>query len=97
MAGVLEKINDALVLFSGYFMDLFKDYSLTLETKAIYRWFFNGTVGFMIALNLTVMVILGGQSLVKKMKHNLIIAQNKNIMAKKGLADIEKKEQKPLD
>ena len=51
----------------------------------------------MIALNLTVMVILGGQSLVKKMKHNLIIAQNKNIMAKKGLADIEKKEQKPLD
>ena len=97
MAGVLEKINDALVLFSGYFIYLFTDYSMTLETKAIYGWFFNGTVGFMIVLNLTVMMILGGWSLVKKLKRNLIIRHNKKIMAKKGLADFEKKEQKPLD
>ncbi len=84
----MDKINDMLVLFTGYFIYLFTDYTLTLETKAIYGWFFNGTVGFMITLNLVVMLTLGGRDLVKKVRHGLIIRHNKKIMALKGLADL---------
>ena len=93
----MEKINDTLVLFAGYFIYLFTDYSLTLENKAIFGWFFNGTVGFMIALNLSVMLTLGGKDLIKKVKRGLIIRHNKKIMALKGLADLEKKEGKTFD
>jgi len=59
MSGIMDKVNDALILFTGYWVYLFTDFSLTLENKAIFGWFFNGIVGFMIALNLCVMLTLG--------------------------------------
>lgn len=66
----MEKINDAFVLFAGYFIYLFTDYTLTLENKSFYGWFFNGIVGFMIAMNLSVMLTLGFQGLIKKIKRS---------------------------
>ncbi len=93
----MEKINDTFVLVAGYFIYLFTDYTLTLENKAIYGWFFNGVVGFMIALNLSVMLTLAFQDLVKKFKRSMIIRQNKKIMALKGFADLEKKKEKTID
>ena len=45
----------------------------------------------MIALNLSVMLTLGFQDLVKKVKFSLIKRQNKKIMALKAKADLEKK------
>jgi len=59
LSGIMDKVNDALVLFTGYWVYLFTDFSLTLENKAVFGWFFNGIVGFMIALNLCVMLTLG--------------------------------------
>lgn len=87
MSGIMDKVNDALILFTGYWVYLFTDFSLTLENKAIFGWFFNGIVGFMIALNLCVMLTLGFQDLVKKFKRSLIIKHNKKIMALKASAD----------
>ena len=88
----MDKINDALVLFAGYFIYLFTDYTLTLENKSQFGWFFNGIVGFMIGLNLSVMLTLAFQDLIKKFKRSLIIKHNKKIMALKGLTDLGKKE-----
>ena len=88
----MDKINDALVLFAGYFIYLFTDYTLTLENKSQFGWFFNGIVGFMIGLNLSVMLTLAFQDLIKKFKRSLIIKHNKKIMILKGLADLGKKE-----
>jgi hypothetical protein len=93
----MDKVNDALVLFAGYFIYLLTDFTLTLETKAFYGWFFNGTVGLMIALNLSVMLTLGGQDLVKKVKRGLIVRHNKKIMALKGKADLLKKKEKTFE
>ena len=63
----------------------------------MYGWFFNGTVGFMIALNLSVMLTLAFQDLVKKIKRSMINRHNKKIMALKGLADLEKKNEKTIN
>ena len=92
----MEKINDAMVLVAGYFIFLFTDYTLTLEKKSEFGWFFNGIVGFMIALNLSVMLTIGFQDLIKKIKRSLIIRQNKKIMVLKGFCDLEKKEKKSI-
>ena len=68
LVGFLMKFNDILVLICAYFPYLFTDLIPSPEDKYFIGWFYDGTVGTMIAANLFVMMKTAFHSIIKKIR-----------------------------
>jgi len=85
----MEKLNHFFVLTCAYFPYLFTDLIPSPEDRYLIGWFYNGTIGLMVAINIFVMFKTAFESLkdkIKKMIHNCkekSLAEARNSASKK--------------
>ena len=72
VAGFMQKFNDLFVLTCAYYPYLFTDLIPSPEDKYFIGWFYDGTVGTMIAANLFVIVKTAFQSIVSKIREMIL-------------------------
>ncbi len=71
------QFNDLLVLTCAYFPYLFTDLIPSPEDKYFIGWFYDGTVGTMIAANLIIMMKTAFQSIIKKIREMIMEYRHK--------------------
>ena len=72
LVGFIMQFNDLLVLTCAYFPYLFTDLIPSPEDKYFIGWFYDGTVGTMIAANLFVIVKTAFHSIVSKIREMIL-------------------------
>ena len=91
VAGFMEKFNDLFVLTCAYYPYLFTDLIPSPEDKYFIGWFYDGTVGTLIAANLSVMVKTAFHGIIIKIKEKIIKAKTKKATETRN-ANREKRE-----
>ena len=87
------QFNDLMVLTCTYFPYLFTDLIPSPEDKYFIGWFYDGTVGTMIAVNLFVIVRTAFHGIVKKIREMMLQEKFKKVTAAQN-ARREKQEKK---
>jgi hypothetical protein len=77
LVGFIMQFNDLLVLTCAYFPYLFTDLIPSPEDKYFIGWFYDGTVGTMIAANLIIMMKTAFQSIIKKIREMIMEYRHK--------------------
>ncbi len=72
VGGFMEKFNDFFVLTCAYFTYLFTDLIPSPEDKYFIGWFYDGTVGTLIAANLLVMVKTAFHGIINKIREMIL-------------------------
>jgi hypothetical protein len=72
VAGFMQKFNDLFVLTCAYYPYLFTDLIPSPEDKYFIGWFYDGTVGTMIAVNLFVIVRTTFHGIINKIREMII-------------------------
>ena len=72
VAGFMQKFNDLFVLTCAYYPYLFTDLIPSPEDKYFIGWFYDGTVGTMIAVNLFVIVKTAFHGIINKIRQMII-------------------------
>ena len=86
----MEKFNDLFVLTCAYFPYLFTDLTPSPEDKYFIGWFYDGTVGTMIAANLIVIVKTAFHGIVNKIREMILKNQLKKAMEARNVEKQEK-------
>jgi hypothetical protein len=68
VAGFMEKFNDLFVLTCAYYPYLFTDLIPSPEDKYFIGWFYDGTVGTMISVNIFVIVRSAFHDIINKIR-----------------------------
>ena len=76
----MEKFNDLFVLTCAYFPYLFTDLTPSNEDKYFIGWFYDGTVGTMIASNLIVIVKTAFHGIVNKIREMILNYKLKKVI-----------------
>ncbi len=92
VAGFMDKFNDLFVLTCAYYPYLFTDLIPSPEDKYFIGWFYDGTVGTLIAANLFVMVKTAFHGIIIKIKEKIFKSKIKKATDAKN-ANREKKEE----
>ena len=77
----MEKLNDLFVLSCAYFPYLFTGLIPSPEDKYFIGWFYNGTVGAMVAANVFIVVKTACEDVIKKIRKIIHLYKVKKVKA----------------